>query len=146
MPHLDTLRPRVRVGRGTPPRTRAHLSRALFVCLLLLRRWRGAFQRVSWDISSEELRIRGALFGFAALVATATVVVAGAIAGVLVGAFCLFGLWLFPRPALRQLERLREGETMEAPVYWRDQLARQWQLAAWRLRSWRSSHSGLRGH
>lgn len=142
MPHLDTLRPRVRVGRGTRPRTRGHLSRAIFVCLLLVRRWRGALHRVSWDVPSEELRIGSALFGFAALVGAATVVVAGAIAGVLVGAFCLFGLWLFPRPALRQLEQLREGEGVEAPVPWRDQLTRQWQLAAWRLRSWR--RPGLR--
>lgn len=139
MPHVDTLRPRVRVGRVTRPRTRGHVSRALFVCLLLLRRWRGAFDRVSWNLSSEELRIHSALFGFAALVGTATLFVAGAIAGLLVGAFCLFGLWLFPRPALRQLERLRTGEGAEAPVEWRDQLARHWQLAAWRLRSWRSS-------
>lgn len=143
MPHLDTLRPRVRVGRGTRPRTRGHAYRAASVCLLLLRRWRGAFRRVAWDLSSEQLRIHGVLFGFAVAVATATLVVAGAIASILVGAFCLFGLWLFPRPALRQLERLTEGESAEAPpVSFRDQLARQWQMASWRVRTWR--RSGLR--
>jgi hypothetical protein len=81
--------------------------------------------------------------GVATLLAVGALFVAGSVAAVLVGIFCLGGLWLFPLPALRQLEMLKEGTSYEAPVSWRDRMARRgW--AQWRLRFWRRPSVRLR--
>jgi glutathione S-transferase len=123
MPELDTLRSRVFVGQARS-RTRASVSWAVFLCVLLLRRWRGSLHRATWSISREQLRIHSALVGVATLLAVGAMLVAGSVAAVIVGIFSLGGLWLFPLPALRQLEKLKEGTAFEAPVSWRDRWAR----------------------
>jgi hypothetical protein len=142
MPELDTLRTRVRVGQ-TRSRTRASVSWTVFLCVLLLRRWRGSLHRATWAIPREQLRIHSALVGVATLLAVGALFVAGSVGAVVVGIFCLGGLWLFPLPALRQLERLKEGTSYEAPVPWRDRLAR-WRSPLWRLRFWRRPSVRLR--
>lgn len=145
MPELDTLRPRVRVGLAARSRTRAGLSRAILLWLLLFRRWRSAGRRVTLGLSPEELRIHSALVGLATLLAVGALIVTGWVAALIVWIFCLGGLWLFPLPALRELEHMREGAGYEAPVSWRDRLARQRALRR-RPRSRRRSSVRLRHH
>jgi hypothetical protein len=142
MPELDTLRSRVHVGQ-TRSRARARVSWAVFLGWLLLRRWRASLHRATWAISPEQLRIHSALVGVATLLAVGALLVAGAVAAVVVGVFSLGGLWLFPLPALRQLEKLREGTSCEAPISWRDRLARR-RSPQWRLRFWRRPSVRLR--